>query len=440
MIEDDRITSPVIGSVLVSYALGELDAEEQSALEKRLEQTPALLEELAEIRLHLRLHEEVRKVAPRRGSFERLHARMKREGAFAGAVPGAHCMLRRSFVAAMVFGLIAVVLLAVFTRHRGAIAPPEQIGQIDYHNPSRAYGERRAVEASEYLLLLDDRDALNVRGQYNTGERDAFIWLTGGQPRQYSSLELSQKTEFRFTAPRRMELDAGTIRRLDARPATIAEGPFVIVTPHAVVQVDEGRLAVSVTPDQVQTQVSVIEGSARVQGRSSDNIIFQVTAGNCTSVERNKLPAQPRPMLELLLTEHPHNKYELQASLRNVGFVPVKVTRAGSSKPLYMLHISYPSAYDPGDGPVNTTVPPQAVTPKPEPGEAPDAHHGDIWLAPGGAGQRYQFTFDVSPFLVAAAAPRYWLRLEYRADMYAPPGEARVKVDSPNVLIVEKKD
>jgi anti-sigma factor RsiW len=118
MIDGERTTSPVIGSVLVSFALGELDAEEQSALEKKLEQNPALREELEEIKRHLTLHEEVRKIAPRRGSFERLHARMKREGAFDGAVPGAHCMLRRSFTAAMVFGLVAVVLLAVFAGGR----------------------------------------------------------------------------------------------------------------------------------------------------------------------------------------------------------------------------------------------------------------------------------------------------------------------------------
>src|SRR5687768_5307533 len=101
MLDDEKLTQPLGGVQLLSYSLGELDSDAQKALEARIEADPALKDELAEIREHMRLHQVVRKVAPRRGSFERLRSRMKTEGAFQGAIPGAHAMLRRSFMLAV---------------------------------------------------------------------------------------------------------------------------------------------------------------------------------------------------------------------------------------------------------------------------------------------------------------------------------------------------
>lgn len=423
-------TQQVLGSVLVSYALGELDAEEQSALEKRLEQTPALREELEEIRQHMKLHQEVRKVAPRRGSFERLRARMKREGSFDGAVPGAHCMARRSFMASAIFGVIAVVLLAVFTGHPGTLARPDVIGQIVYHNPSLALGQRRA-EIDRAPLLLYNADVKPVTGDYNTGDYDAFLWLPTGQANTYSSLEVTANSEFRFLGVRTIELVRGSIRRLDVRPGGIADGSFKVQTPHGSIQVDDGGLAVTVSRDGAQTQISVAEGSARVYGQDSDRA-FQVTAGFCTSIERAKLPSPARPMLEMLLSPRPGSDYELEATLVNTGFVPVKIARAYSRVPVYLLHVSYTADFEPGSVPENTTLPPVQVSPKPEQGESPADHRGDTWLEPG---KYYRFNFDISPALINAPRVEFWLRLEYRGDLYAPPGQAKAKIHSRNLHV-----
>ena len=100
MLDDERATQPLMGVQLLSYTLGELDRDAQGALEKKIEANPELKSELEEIRTHLKIHQQVRKVAPRRGSFDRLRDRMKKEGAFSGAVPGVHCMLRRAFMIA----------------------------------------------------------------------------------------------------------------------------------------------------------------------------------------------------------------------------------------------------------------------------------------------------------------------------------------------------
>lgn len=430
--EDTRPGSPQggMGAVLVSYALGELDAGEQSALESRLQQAPALQRELEEIRRHLKLHQDVRKVAPRRGSYERLRARMKREGSLEGAVPGAHCMARRSFVAAAVFGLVAVALLALLGGAQPSQSRPDQIGQIVYHNPSLTLGQKRSEVARNELLLYNP-DARPPQGEYDTSAYDAFLWLPTGQANTYSSLEIVQNSAFRFTAARTMELQRGGIRRLDVRPGSIVDGSFTVRTPHGRIEVDEGALAVTVTRDGARTQVTVSEGSARVFGADSDSV-FQVTAGFCTSIERGKLPDPPRPLLQLLVGQKPGSEFELEATLVNTGFVPVKIARAYARVPVYLLHVAYTAEYEPGTLPENTTLPPVQVTPKPEVGETAADHRGETWLEPGKA---YRFTFDVSPVLINAPRVEFWLRLEYRGDLYAPSGQARSMIHSRNLRI-----
>lgn len=428
--EELKPTQPVIGSVLVSYALGELDAEEQSALEKKLEATPALRDELEEIRQHMRLHQQVRKVAPRRGSFERLRARMKREGSLEGAVPGAHCMARRSFVASSIIGLIAVILLVLFTSTPPTQARPDEIGQIVYHNPSLSLGQKRA-EVARATLVLYNGDVTPVQGDYNTGEYDAFLWLPTGQAGTYSSLEITQNSIFRFTAVRTIELTRGSIRRLDVQPGGISDGPFTVVTPHGRIELDQGALTVTVTRDDAQTQISVAEGNARMYGLGSDRA-FQVTPGFCANVERGKLPNPARPMLELLLSPRPGSEFELEATLVNTGFVPVKIARAYARVPVYLLHVSHTADFDPAVVPENATLPPVQVTPKPEQGETPSDHRGEIWLDPG---KYYRFTFDTSPALINAPRVEFWLRLEYRGDLYAPPGQAQARIHSRNLRV-----
>lgn len=427
MLDDEKLTQPLGGVQLLSYTLGELDAEAQQTIESKIAADPALKQELEEIRAHLKLHQDVRKVAPRRGSFERLQARMKKEGALLGAVPGVHCMLRRAFLLALLVGIAAVATLIAIGRTGGSLAAPDVIGQIVYHNPSLTVGQRRAEVARRELQLKTEAEAPDDTGAY-----DAWVWLPTGVSNTYSTIELAQNTQFKFTKTRRVVLSAGFMRRLEVQPGGMGEGPFVVVTPHCQVQVDQGSLSINVTRDGVETQISVGTGSARVYGLDSDRS-FPVPAGYCTSVERGKLPNPARPLLKLLLNRVTGSNSLIEATLLNDGFVPVKVRRAIDTEnvfaqPIYLLHHSHVSEYAPEGTPENVTRPPEPVTPA----DRPHDHTGDVWLEPG---QYYRFEFDISPMLITAPRVEHWLRLEYRGDLYGPPGQARVKIESANLKL-----
>ncbi|MCB9931963.1 MAG: hypothetical protein H6841_00915 [Planctomycetes bacterium] len=429
MLDDEKLTQPLGGVQLLSYTLGELDSEAQQALEQRIAADPSLKQELEDIRAHLKLHQDVRKVAPRRGSFERLQARMKKEGALQGAVPGVHCMLRRAFMLALLVGVAAVATLVAVGSTGGSIATPDVLGQIVYHNPSLTIGQRRAEVERRELLLKSETDKPEDTGAY-----DAFIWLPTGVSNTYSTIELAQNTEFKFTGTRRVEVTRGFMRRLEIQAGGMGEGPFVVVTPHCQVQVDQGSLSINVTRDGVETQISVGEGSARVYGLNSDRS-FPVPAGYCTSVERGKLPNPARPVLKLLLNRVAGSNWLIEATLLNDGYVPVKVRRAIDSEstipePIYILHASHVSEYATEEGIAeNVTLVPQRVTPQPDP---TTEHSGDVWLEPG---EYYRFTFDLSGLLMHTPAVEHWLRLEYRGDLYGPPGQARVRIESENLKL-----
>jgi hypothetical protein len=433
MLDDEKLTQPLGGVQLLSYSLGELDSDAQKALEARIEADPALKDELAEIREHMRLHQVVRKVAPRRGSFERLRSRMKKEGAFQGAIPGAHAMLRRSFMLAVLVGVIAVVILIAVGSTGGPTTMPDVIGQIVFTNPALRVGERRAEVERDYLKLWKEGDK-----PYDTGAYDAYIWLPTGVENTYSTIELSSNTVFKFTATRRIELEGGFARRLEVQPGGMGEGPFVVVTPHCTIEIEQGALSVNITRDGVETQVSVGEGNARVYGLDS-NRSFPVPAGYCTSVERGKLPNPARPVLKLILDRVVGSNSVIQATLVNDGYVPVKVRRAVDADnmfpdPVYLLHTSHVSEYSPEEGvPENVTLPPWPVTPEPD---LAAEHTGDMWLD---AGQYYRFTFDISPLLISTPPVEHWLRLEYRGDLYGPPGQARVRIESHNLKLDLRK-
>ena len=433
MLDDENVSQTHGGMQLLSYTLGELDADAQKALENKIEAEPSLKQELAEIRAHLKLHQDVRKVAPRRGSYERLRAHLKKDGAFQGAIPGIHCMLRRSFVIAMLVGVTAIVLLIALGSARGSFAAPDVIGQIVYHNPSLQVGQSRAeVERRELTLKAEGDDP------ENTGSYDAFIWLPTGVDNTYSTIELGQNTEFKFTKTRTVEFNRGFMKRVEVQPGGMGEGPFVVVTPHGRIEVDQGSLSLEVTRDGVETRISVGVGSARVYGQDSDRSV-PVPAGYCTSVERNKLPAPARPVLKLMLEPVQGSKSLIQVTLANDGYAPVKVRRAIDADnvfrdPLYMLQISHVSEYSPEEGiPENVTLPPWPVTPEPDLGSD---HTGEVWL---NRGEYYRFTFDISSLLVSTPRVEHWLRLEYRGDLYGPPGEARVRIESNNLKLDLRK-
>lgn len=429
MLDDERATQPLVGVQLLSYTLGELDEDARESLEKKIANNPNIKEELEEIRRHLRLHSDVRKVAPRRGSYERLRQRMKKEGAFDGAIPGIHCMLRRSFMIAMLIGAIAIGLLIAFSKPSGTVAAPDVIGQIVFHNPSLEVGQRRAEVERRELLAKGPGDDLE-----NTGAYDAFIWLPTGVSNTYSTIEVAQNTEFKFTGPRKLEITRGFLRRLEIEPGGIGEGPFVIATPHGEVLVDKGSLSINLTRDGAETQVQVGHGSAQVRGKDSDRA-FTIPAGSCTEIERGKLPNPPRSVLSLALDRPGASRYVLRATLRNQGFVPVKVRRAVDSekavdRPVYVMHASFTSEYDPASGlNENGTLPPMAVTPE---AELSVDHAGEMWLEPGGF---YRFRFDISNLLFGTQPVEHWLRLVYQGDLYGPPGEAKVKIVSPNLKL-----
>lgn len=427
MLDAENMPASPQGTQLLSYALGELDEKSQQAVEQSIAADPVLRDELEEIRGHLRLHQTVRKVAPRRGSFDRLRARMKGEGAFDGAIPGAHCMLRRSFLIALFFGIVAIVLLVSFSDERVDYARTDVIGEIVFHNPGLMLGQKRDEVERRTLQLKGADDEADRTGAY-----DAFLWLPTGVSNTYSSIEAGQNTEFKFTETRRMELSYGQLRSLEIRPGGIGEGPFIVQTPHCVVQVDQGMLSISITRDNAETQVTVVQGSARIMGRDSDRS-FAIGPGYCTSVERGKLPNPVRPVLKLVLKPVAGNEDRLEATMINDGYLPIRVRRAIDSARLlqsavYMLRVSYGSEYTPGTVPENDTLPLRPVTPISDDTD----HSGVARLEPG---QFYRFTFDVSEILMTSPPVVHWLRLEYVADLYAPSGEAKVRIQSQNLKL-----
>lgn len=423
--DDNIATQPMFGTQLVSYVLGELDADSQIAVEERVKREPALREELEDIRAHMRLHQRIPKVAPRRGSFNRLNARMKRDGAFSGAIPGAHAMLRRSFGIAVVVGITAIVLLLVFSNEGRNIAAPDVIGQIVYM-PATGTAAGRRVEVSRSELVL------NREPPYNTGEYEAFIWLPTGITGSSSTIEAAPGTEFRFTQHRRVELNRGTLRHADIQLGGVGEGAFVIATPHCEVHVQEGSLTVVVTPDGALTQVTAARGSARVFGLDSDRGV-PVNAGYFTTAGRDRPPDQARPVLRLTISQVTGQDNVLEARMINDGFTDARVRRAIDSarvfaQPMYMLHVSYVSSYEPGGTPENVTLRPFAVTPL---ADALD-HSGETWLEPGGV---YSFRFSIGAQLSGSPNVPHWLRLEYNGDLYGPAGEARIRVQSTDLKI-----
>jgi hypothetical protein len=419
MLDDQHATQPVQGVLAVSYVLGELDADARKAMERRLEAEPALRGEVEEIRAHLSLHERVRKVAPRRGSFERLRARMKREGSFAGAVPGVHCMLRRAFMVALAVGFVAVVLLIAFGGPSLQVAAPDDIGEIVYLSPRPGLDQARREQ---------DRAKLSLFREYDTGAYEASLWLPTGLASSPSTLEAGTDTEFRFLSTRRVDLLRGSFRGVEVHPGGVGEGPFVITSPHGRVQVDRGRLTVAVTRDGAETQVTVLDGGARVYGRDSDRP-FVVPAGWCTFMERGRLPHPARPVLKLEISRG-STAMQVVARMVNDGYEPVRVRRAVDrdrvfQEPIYLLHVSHASEFSvEGNPPENVTLQPWPVTPEPEPGMD---HSGEVLLA---RGEDYSFTFDISPLLRSTPLVDHWLRLEYRGDLYAPTGQARIRIDS----------
>jgi hypothetical protein len=426
MADDDRATQPSGGVQLVSYALGELDADSQVALERRVQAEPALREELEEIRDHMRLHQQMRKVAPRRGSFERLRSRMKKDAAFDGAIPGVHCMLRRSFGIALLVGVIAVTLLLVFTVQRGGGVAPDVIGEIRYTEP--IVGTDQPLEVVDRAKLV-----INRPEPYKTGVYEAFIWLPTGISNVNSELEAAQNTEFNFTSTRRVELATGTLRRMEIQPGSVGEGPFIVATPHCKVEVDAGALSITVAPDGTETRISVGRGSARVYGLDAERSI-PVTAGYCTSVERGKLPYPARPVLKLMLERVSGSAHLIEATMVNDGYEDITIRRSIDNsgrfaEPIYLLHISHSSEYTPGTAPENVSLDAWPVTPQ-DPGNP--AHSGTETLKPKSF---YRFNFDISSMLLTTPRVVLWLRLEYRGDLYGAPGEARVKIQSENLKL-----
>lgn len=416
------------GQQLLSYALGELDAAAQAAVEQRVAADPVARDELEEIRSHLRVHQALRKIAPRRGSFDRLCARMKHEGAFDGAIPGAHCMLRRAFIIAFLVGVAAIALLATFGDNRTQFARPNVIGEIVFHNPGLMLGQKREEVERRTLELKGENDEPD-----NTGAYDAFLWLPTGVSNTYSSVEAGQNTEFKFVETRKMVLTYGLLRSLEIRPGGIGEGPFIVQTPHCVVQVDQGLLSINITRDSSETQVTVIQGSARVMGGDSDRS-FAIGPGYCTSVERGKLPNPVRPVLKMTLKPVAGSDDRFEATMVNDGYLPIRVRRAIDSARLlqnavFMLRVSFGAEYIPGNVPDNETLPLRPVTPVQD--DATD-HTGVARLEPG---QFYRFTFDISDILMTSPPVVHWLRLEYVADLYAPAGEAKVRIQSQNLKL-----
>ncbi|MEE9311375.1 MAG: hypothetical protein V3V10_03075 [Planctomycetota bacterium] len=419
---DDDVTKPLLGSQIVSYVLGELDENTIADMDRRFAKDAKLKEELDDVRDHLGLHQRVRQVAPRRGSFERLRKRMKDDGSFQNAVPGSHCMLRRSFFMAMLFGLVAVSLLLVFSDSGRTTTQTEVIGEIVFYNTGGTITQRRNV---------DKRDQLKLNHLYDTGLKQAYCWLPTGISNTYSDIEIERDTKFKFLDTRHIELQRGFLRKLDINPGGISEDEFEVVTPHARIRGNRCRMAIRISPDGGQTDITVSKGSIRVYPLDSDQSVA-LTNGWMTTVQAGKSPEAPQKVLQLIVKPVLGEKYLFESKLVNVGMFRFRIRKANDNsrgiKPSrYVAFLAYASDFDP-EVPLqeHTSLESRKILPY----QSPELHYGDKWLNPG---ESYSFIFDLSPRLQTSPKTEHWMRIEYRGDLYGPPGESRIKVESANL-------
>lgn len=409
-----------LGPQLVSYALDELDDATKQDIDEQLVGDERLRDELDEIRSHMNVHRDVRSVAPRRGSFERLRRRMKAEGAMDAAVPGVHCMLRRAFVVSAVVGILFVIAIAMFTENMGTLTEPDVIGQIIYRRPASTLGTGDEVDSA----------SLELSKNYDTGSYEAWLWLPTGVSNRYSTVAVGQNSEFAFTSTREISLKRGSVRRIEVERGDIGDGSFIVNTPHGRVEIDQGSASITVRADGAATEVTVGKGAARVFGKDSDKK-FLLRPGYCTLIERDSLPEPPHAVLGLAIRPKAGSRFDFEVTLRNTGFEPIRVARALAKDPVYVLAMSHTAEFRSEGGlPENVTLPQMRITPKPDIGQTTDAHRGEIALDPE---RFYRFTFDVSPMLIDVPKVEYWLRVEYRGDLYGPQGQAKVRIYSKNI-------
>ncbi|CAG0928687.1 hypothetical protein PLCT1_00815 [Planctomycetaceae bacterium] len=414
MFEEERATTPLAASQLVSYVMGELEPDQQQKLEAQIKESPALAAELEEIRGHLSIHQQVRKVAPRRGSFDRLIRHMKHEGALAGAVPGVHCMLRRAFIFAAVAGLIFIALMAIFSDEQSApLLPTDKvIGQIIYYEPA-------PDSISSHGRELDQGEAL-AGATKNFNSYDVSIWIPTGISRSYSIIECSQGTVMSFESSREVTLRKGFMRQLNIAPGALGEGAFTVKTPHGRVEISGARLSIKVS--EADTQVTVGEGSARVIGGDVPQI---VPAGHFSVISRDAEAQPPQPVLQISLLLYNDPKVSapiIEVTLRNVGYVPARIKRVNSGDPVFIHQISRDRDYaDPGSLPETYDPVPVSLI-----GNYLE-HRGETWLKPK---EDYKFRIDISENLMGRPAAQYWITVVYKGGLYGPQGAAMVDVTS----------
>lgn len=414
MSSEERATTPLASSQLVSYVMGELEPDQQQSLENQLKENPSLQSELEEIRNHLSLHQRVRKVAPRRGSFDRLIRHMKNEGTLAGAVPGVHCMLRRAFMFAGVAGFVFIVLIAIFGQREGAVTLPRDqvIGQIIFYEPA-------ADSISGMGREVDQGEAV-IGATRNFSSHDASIWIPTGVSRSYSIIECAQGTVLKFNNSREVVLSKGFMRRLSIAPGALGEGAFTVKTPHGRVEVSNARLSIRVT--EADTQVCVGEGSARVIGGDVPQI---VPSGHFSVISRDAEATPPQPELQMMLLPYAdpkQNAPSIEVSLRNMGYVPARIKRVYSGDPVFVLQISRDRDYtEPGSTP--ETYSPVEVSLVGNYLE----HRGEAWLKPK---EEYKFRIDISQELFGRPNAIYWVTVVYKGGLYGPQGAAMVDVTS----------
>ncbi len=414
MFDEERATTPLVSSQLVSYVMGELEPDQQQKLEAQIKENPALAAELEEIRGHLSIHQQVRKVAPRRGSFDRLIRHMKHEGALAGAVPGVHCMLRRAFMFAAVTGMIFIALMAIFSdKQSEPLLPKDQvIGQIIYYEPA-------PDSISGHGRELDHGEAL-AGATKNFNSYDVSIWIPTGISRSYSIIECSQGTVMSFESSREVTLRKGFMRQLNIAPGALGEGAFTVKTPHGRVEISGAKLSIKVT--EADTQVTVGEGSARVIGGDVPQI---VPAGHFSVISRDAEAQPPQPVLQISLLLYNDPKVSapiIEVTLRNVGYVPTRIKRVNSGDPVFIQQLSRDRDYDdPASLPETYDPAPVSLI-----GNYLE-HRGETWLRPK---EDYKFRIDISENLMGRPAAQYWITVVYKGGLYGPQGSAMVDVTS----------
>ncbi|MCK6440747.1 MAG: hypothetical protein L6Q71_11185 [Planctomycetes bacterium] len=359
--------------------LGELGEKEREELVRRADGDPALAAELRKLSEHLKAHQGVRKIAPKRGSFSRLAERMKREKHLDAVTPGVHSMWRRAFVLGIMALIACGILLFTFLRE----AP---VGETNATAILHQFGEKGARGKSS-PIELNKRDA--------AGEWGAEINLATGQRSVTTSVKLARHSEFELLDNNHLRLYSGWANAVQVEKEALYPDGFIIETPNARFVSHGGSYSIKIEGEV--SYLCVARGKVEARPLLGDTRGRIITEGQCSSVVQSQMAADPTGMIAMQVEPYGGDRRAL-ITITNRSRHRLRVVPATDATSFHYL-LSVSADTEPGSG-VPGIAEDFAVFPIEVPGSGM-ASKGWVTLEPEGAlgSNQYKFVADLKAAL-----------------------------------------